>query len=199
MARRAWGSAMAFSLLIAACGGRLADNPPDGSAVSGGGTGAVAGSGGLGGTVEEPWDAMVDGAVATPEQLEQLCTMQGTPVESPCTQDELSYRLSRRWWQCSGEFVYNTPDAVGVEFTTDGHWYLLRLDPGGAVVRGTGASYEGTWDMYGPGSPNGPCSIGVNIYKGGMLGSFPIFEKQPTKVNLNTGGDGGKPVYAAIP
>jgi hypothetical protein len=32
-----------------------------------------------------------------------------------------------------------------------------------------------------------------------MLFSFPIFAKQPTKVNLNTGGDGGKPVYVAIP
>ena len=181
-------------LVIASCGGQVADRP-DGSAGVGGVGGALtdASSGGSGAVLDEPWDAMVDGAPATPEEL---CAMEGTPLPSPCTKDEMSYRLSRRWWQCSGQFVFNTEDAVGIEFTSDGHWYLLKVDSGGAVVKGTGSSYEGTWDMYGPSSS---CGIQVDIYKGGMVGSFPIFAKQPSRVNLNTGGDGGAPVYIAIP
>lgn len=188
--------AMALLCLAVACGGKVEARPDGGASAGGGGAPSADASTGSGGTMEEPWDAMVDGAPATPEQL---CGMGGIPVPDPCSQAEMSSRLCRRWWQCSGEFVFGTPDAVGVEFTPDGQWHLLTLDPTGAVVAATGADAQGKWDMYGPGPMNGPCSIQVDIYKGGMIGAFPMFYEQPTKVNLNTGGDGGKPVYVAIP
>jgi hypothetical protein len=149
-----------------------------------------AGSGGYGAALDEPWDA---GGTT-----EDLCHWSGPDLPAACTPGELSYRLSRRWWQCSGQFVFSTPDSVGIEFTSDGHWYLL-VDSGDAVVRGTGASYQGTWEMVDTSPMNGPCSIQVNIIKGGMLFSFPSFSKHPARVNLNTGGDGGAPVYVAIP
>lgn len=158
-----------------------------------GGASKDASTGGSGGVLDDGWDAMVDGAPAT---ADELCAMEATPIPNPCTQDEMKYMLSRRWWQCSGQFIFNTADSVGIEFQSDGHWTLLKLDSSGAVVKGTGSSYEGTWDMQSSGSP---CDIQIDIYKGGMLGSFPIFAKHPSKVNLNTGGDGGAPVYVAIP
>lgn len=190
---------MALLLLAVACGGQVETKPGGfvGAGASGGaGAPNADASSGSGGSFGQPWDAMVDGAPATPEQL---CGMGGIPVPDACTQAELSSRLCRRWWQCSGDFVFATPDSVGVEFTPDGHWQLLKLDPTGTAVAATGADEQGKWEMSGPGSPNGPCTIQVSIYKLGMVGAFPQFYEQPTKVNLNTGGDGGKPVYVAIP
>ncbi len=188
---------MALMLTVAACGGQLGDSEPDATAGTGGGGGLLQdapSSGGFAG--DEPWDAMVDGAPAT---REQLCGMDGAPVSSPCSQDEMSSRLSRRWWQCSGEFVFATPDAVGLEFTANGQWFLLTMDASGAVVRGSGASYQGTWDTYDMSRVNGPCSIQLNIKQTGTVFAFPTFAKHPTRVNLNTGGDGGKPIYVGIP
>ncbi len=188
--------------VITSCGGQVGEQRPDGAVAVG--TGGAFGSGGVGGTsvdagsgsggygaaLDEPWDAGLT--------TEDLCQLTGPAVPAACTPGELSYRLSRRWWQCSGQFAFNTEDAVGIEFTSGGQWYLL-VDSGGAVVRGSGASYQGTWEMVDTSSMNGPCSIQVNIIKSGAVFSFPMFSKHPTRVFLNTGGDGGAPEYVAIP
>lgn len=201
MAYRATKVGAALLSLVAACGGKTEQPLPGGAANHGtgglasggaGGTAAGAGNGGSGAVLDEPWDS--GGAT-----LDELCAMAGTPVSDACTTSEMRYRLSRRWWQCSGTFLYATQDSVGVEFADDGRWYLLVQDETGAAVRGTGPSYQGTWDMQDTSSMNGPCSVQVDINQGGMLGSFPLFRKKPTRVNLNTGGDGGAPIFVAIP
>src|SRR5688572_25651778 len=116
------GSWMALLVMIASCGGQVAEPRPDadgiiGAGAKGGAHGVDASltdtsSGGVGGFVDDPWDAMVDGVPATPEQL---CAMDGIQLPEPCSVEELNFRLARRWWQCSGTFIYNTPDTVGVE------------------------------------------------------------------------------------
>lgn len=196
-------------LVVASCGGQVSERPDASGGPGGvGAASAVGGGGGVGGTGgvvldsgsagyaaawNEPWDATTDGAPGT---AEASCGVAGTPLPDPCTEGEMKYRLSRRWWQCSGQFAFNTADAVGIEFTSDGHWYLLVVDAAGAVVRGSSASHQGTWKTH---PSSSPCFVPVDIHQTGTLPSFPIFTTQPATVNLNTGGDGGAPVYVAIP
>ncbi|MEZ4222135.1 MAG: hypothetical protein R3B13_14465 [Polyangiaceae bacterium] len=193
-------------LMLASCGGHVADQNPGASVGTGGvvgiggftaagGSSAAAATGGFGAVFDEPWDP----GTAGPPKPEELCAMNGISVPPACTLDEMGYRLARRWWHCSGEFVFDTDDSVGIEITEEGHWYLLVLDAAGAIVRGSGPSHQGTWEMSLPLSPGDDCFIQVEFHQTGMLFSSPQFSKHPTRVNLNTGGDGGAPVYIAIP
>lgn len=221
MTCRATGAFLVLLISIASCGGRVAgDDPGLGQAGGGSGgthsggaggthTGGAAGMGGpanTGGSVPaggsagvggDPWDAAIDGSTPTPQQL---CAMQGIIALDPCSTQEMSDRLIRRWWQCSGQFIFLPEDGVGVEFVGGGTWYALKLDPGGAIVHGTGSDYQGTWKLTDTSSMNGPCSIEVQVSKaGGWVGGFPEFTEQPMKMYLNTGGDGPAPTFAAIP
>lgn len=186
---------------FAACGGRVMSEDLNAGGNGGGGTSsggfAGASTGGSAGADAAPWDAAIDGAQPTPQQL---CEMQETMIGDPCTTQEMRDRVVHRWWQCSGQFVFNPQDGVGIEFMADGTWAVLKLDPQGGIIQGTGFAYQGTWDVFDTSSMNGPCKFQLDINStGGGVGGFPKFSKEPAKMYMNTGGDGPAPTWAAIP
>ena len=54
---------------------------------------------------------------------------------------EVSAHTVGRWISCGGMLS----DAPGIEFATDGKFYVLRKDASGNLVRGTDAKDVGTW------------------------------------------------------
>jgi len=59
--------------------------------------------------------------------------------------DQLAAALAGRWIFCGGGF--GPTDSVGVELDPGCIVYLLRWDSSGALVRGTDAAYQGTYDV----------------------------------------------------
>src|SRR5207244_4863353 len=82
------------------------------------------------------------------------------------------------------------PGDVGVEFTADGKFYILKRDNKGAIVRGVGLDSEGTWnvnlaDSFSP-AVNG---FGIDLHQSvGMNQPTVYFEENPLRLRLSSFG-----------
>ncbi|MDB4936955.1 MAG: hypothetical protein JWP87_3927 [Labilithrix sp.] len=69
--------------------------------------------------------------------------------------------MAGQWLTCEGTF--GPADSVGVEFAPGCRVFFLRKDEDGAVVRGTEARFQATYDIYDPRSEGTPRRIDVHI------------------------------------
>lgn len=131
---------------------------------------------------EEVPDEGAKDAGASPLKSPTACAMPHGPVEPMSTRAQLLATLVGRWFLCDGPGIhtYNTADQVGIELVEDGKFYLLRPNAG-AVVRGTGFYYEGTWDVL---SQEPPFELNLH-FSDGHTGFHPAFENNPRKMLAN--------------
>jgi len=164
-----------------------------------GGAGPLTGgSGGTGGTLSNPIPAP-EGPFPTASEAPAACEQPGTVVD---VFDAESIRawLLRRWFFCSGEYIFAEPHA-GIEIVDDGTWYFLDL-VGDELIRRQGFSGGGNWSFYeNPSSTPDAFSVQVNLdrFSGGGLPGFVRFAVSPLKVNLSTGGAGPAEYLAVGP
>jgi len=69
--------------------------------------------------------------------------------------------MTGRWLWCGNEPVFPAPafpppanppyvplgPVMGLEFSSDGRWYVLGVDPSGTISRGTGAAPQGVFQL----------------------------------------------------
>jgi hypothetical protein len=108
-------------------------------------------------------DAADDATPAAPESLAcpainetQYLALRGPTCAGACADalgattaiasaDQLAAALAGRWLFCGGGL--GPADSVGVELDPGCIVYFLRTDSSGALVRGTDAAYQGTFDV----------------------------------------------------
>ena len=121
---------------------------------------------------------------------------EGSPRDSFASEQQLREQLVGQWLSCnSPRWETRVQNHVGFEFTTDGKWFVLLRDKSGAIVRGQGFDYEGTFQILDTSMMNGPGRYQVNMkYNGGGTSiASPIFSDAPRKMRLN--GSGGAVTY----
>jgi hypothetical protein len=92
--------------------------------------------------------------------------------------------LVGRWLICSGSGMTDwASDQAGIEFTENGHFYVLHRDSSGALVRGQGLQYEGFWSTPST-DPVSNAQLDVAHADGGYNIWNPAFEDTPRKMIL---------------
>ena len=149
-----------------------------------GGTG-IGGSGGtgIGGT---------GGGGATdcrPRTSPTVCTLNPSGQFATPNLDAFRAAISQRWLLCGTQSIFSPSGRdIGLEITTDGHWYRLFLGSGGGTVRGAGFDEEGTWDTVTVGDGTQPYQLNFHIFGSGMIYTRPALAETPRAMRLNNNG-----------
>jgi hypothetical protein len=95
--------------------------------------------------------------------------------------------LPGRWLLCGGhESVFGVDGGdVGLEITSDNHWYKLYAAEGAATIRGAGMNEEGTWTALDLGDH---IQLNLNILGSGTVITAPVFESTPRAMHLDNNG-----------
>jgi hypothetical protein len=129
------------------------------------------------------------------------CTAPDGPVHSYSTVQEFESLVLGRWLTCSGPGMPGwASDQVGVELTADGHFYVLHRDASGAIARGQGVQYEGTWTTPST-DPLTYAQLNVVHADGGFNPWNPVFEDNPRKMGITGQLPSGMPfssVYVLV-
>jgi hypothetical protein len=176
------------AVCLASCGGAVT---VDGDHISEAGAGGTSGS--------DPIPSDISFSFDNPEVS---CEEQGTALPA-CTEAQGIDHLVGRWYQCSGSWfgmVAPMPPANGVQFSKDGTWRALSIVDD-QVRFASGSNTMGTWKSFDAMLSTDACSLGLNIYVdgSGMSPAYAEYESSPRRMRLNTGGDGARPRFAAIP
>jgi hypothetical protein len=102
-----------------------------------------------------------------------------------------------RWIHCKGPTPFVLRGSAGVELTADGKYYLLREDSGGKLVRGTGFSAEGKWDVVNVAGNN---FVQLWFIPNSYFSDIPQFEDNPRRLVFPLWSDPDPlSVYQSIP
>lgn len=104
------------------------------------------------------------------------------------TADELRQGLLGVWFDCKTPETF-APDSDGIEFTADGHYYLLKLEDG-TLVRETGFGQAGTYNIVDTSVMNGPghFQLNLNPNTGGLQFIQWTFAERPRLLLVNNNG-----------
>lgn len=122
------------------------------------------------------------------EAASARCRAPHGDLETYATVDKLVGMLSQTWLYC-GSFVGKR---VGVELTTDGHFYWLSRNEAGVVLRGQGIEEAAGYEITPPSDAkvnNVSFQIDVIYPSGSILGTRATFEAGPRRLALQ-GFDG---------
>jgi hypothetical protein len=201
-------AALAFPLMLLACGGELTDPADDGS-------GAVDRHDAGAGTTPDAGEIVsTPDAATTPDAGPLRCpvpssahtgdmgtcaTPDGTSHTFTSEADMLA-RLSGTWLSCGG-FVNQPGDAIGMEFAGSQAFFLLK-GANGDAVRGSGQAYQRTVTIVDDGSMNGPGAYEFQMDLTLADGSFDTYFvdsfDQPSKLVLNEGTSGNVAEYTPM-
>lgn len=176
---------ISFAFLLAtACGDGVHSDPqevvtnPD----SGGSGGSDSGSDM---SADEPDANHADASVSP------LCAEPEGPLH-PYTQDvEVRELIVGKWLHCSGRTILQNEQA-GVEFVSDGTYFMLAYD-GGNLVRLTGFGKQGTWDA----TQETPTAVQFDWHPAPNSGNggFPVFEDNPRRFAIDFYPGPGDSIY----
>ena len=158
-------------LTLTACDARslMGGNPPDGSSSS------------VTTTVDGGAEAICDGPPAS-----YLCPID-PPSSSLLSMSALLAALPGRWVLCGHKSIFAVDGGdIGLEITSDNHWYKLFAAPGAATVRGAGPNEEGTWraiDLLGD-----HVQVSFDIMGSGTIPTAPLFGSMLRTMHLNNNG-----------
>ena len=111
-----------------------------------------------------------------PQQDQPPITVGDCPALGSETGDESV--LVGTWIRCSGpSFAGDLVDDVGIEVTSDGHFYRVFELPDGSLARATGADQEGTWQFIGG-------QLNWSLLGSGTAMTHPKFYTEPTMMYL---------------
>jgi hypothetical protein len=110
---------------------------------------------------------------ALPTALAGLCAAPEGPVVPT---DDVNAQILGQWVLCSGSL--GPADALGIEFTKDGHIYVLRAGDANGLARGVGFDYEGMWGFVN--------YIGESYTVGDLTLGTMRFEAIPRRMQIQT-------------
>jgi hypothetical protein len=106
---------------------------------------------------------------------------------------EVSARILGRWLACEGSegVDQEPPDFMGIEFSSDGKFYLLREVAPDQCERDYGFDHEGTWKVLDISEQNPPGTYQVDLqWAGGSRGGMvPSFSAEPLKLRTDYWGE----------
>jgi len=118
-----------------------------------------------------------------------VCTLNPTGQFATPNLDAFRAAISQRWLLCGTQSIFSPSGRdIGLEITTDGHWYRLFLGSGGGTVRGAGFDEEGTWDTVTVGDGTQPYQLNFHIFGSGMIYTRPALAETPRAMRLNNNG-----------
>src|SRR5260221_4569718 len=88
------------------------------------------------------------GGSCPPLRASAQCEPNPTGSVPLTSMDDLTAAMLHRWILCGGHesvFAIDGGD-IGLDITSDNHWYKLYLGENGSTVRGAGLDEEGTWE-----------------------------------------------------
>jgi hypothetical protein len=132
-----------------------------------------------------------DAAPGAAGTLSALCSASGYSQAPAMDEQEFRARLAERFLLCGTESAFGRDQGdVGLEITSDGHFYRLYLGPTDGTERGTGFDREGTWQVIDTSDVNGPGSFQLNLDLAGVgtVITHPEFTTMPRKMRLNNNG-----------
>lgn len=135
-------------------------------------------------------------ASVTPHGSSNACPEVDGPRHDYATPDELTQLMIGRWVHCAGPPPFVLDGSAGVEFTADGRYYQLVEDGGDKLVRGTGFSAEGKWDVSG--TPDGNF-VRLWFIPNAYFSDTPQFEDGPRRLAFLVPSDPEFAVYQLIP
>jgi hypothetical protein len=153
---------------------------------------------------KSPPQREADQAIAI-DAVSAVCLQpESAPIDSFASGDELRKLLAGQWLSCNPtwwEQARGIKNQVGIEFTSDGHWFALLRNASGAIVRGKGFDYEGTIQLIDMSSMNGPgrYQVNIKINGGGTFPVHPVFSGSPRKMRMNSSSAAGPATYVPMP
>jgi hypothetical protein len=104
--------------------------------------------------------------------------------------EELADVITGKWIHCTGPTPFPLDGSAGVEFAADGKYYQLVTDSSGALVRGTGSTSQGTWEVD---------EHFVLLWSSTRWGGAPLFEDSPRRFGIYMASERQFAVYQLIP
>jgi len=99
---------------------------------------------------------------------------------------DLVAAMAGRWVLCGNQSVFaDNGGDVGLEITTDNHWYKLFPAQGATTIRGAGFDEEGTWEALDVGDH---FQVNFNVFGSGFIITAPVFASTPQAMRLNNEG-----------
>ncbi len=116
------------------------------------------------------------------------CGLPKDPVY-PTSAAQVEQLLFGTWLICDGVLPFGPPafGEVGLFFDPDGRFARVYDDGAGGLIRGEGASQEGTWNVldHDPGNPLGSYQLNLVGLDGASPSFFPTFLNQPPHVRFD--------------
>jgi hypothetical protein len=124
----------------------------------------------------------------------KVCPEPEGPRHDFTTLDEATQLIIGTWIHCTGPTPTPLQGSSGVEIAADGKYYALVSDGHGGLVRGTGFSSQGTWDMKGEGS------VFLELWPtpSSEVLDTPLFEDNPRRFAFDQTHAGNFAIYQAI-
>lgn len=127
------------------------------------------------------------GAQCAPLATSAQCGPNPTGAVPLASMADLSAALVHRWILCgSHESAFGVDGGdIGLDITSDNHWYKLYLGENGSTVRGAGFDQEGTWEALDLGDHY---QVNFNIMGSGTVITAPAFAATPAAMRLDNNG-----------
>jgi hypothetical protein len=113
------------------------------------------------------------------------CGMVGGAPYALGSKKELIAATAGQWLFCGGT-SFGPQDAIGVEFAPGCRLYFLRYDPGGVIVRGTEASFQGRYGIHDPRPAGEPRRIDVETFEQPTTTFLVTADRCPERLELVT-------------
>jgi hypothetical protein len=129
-------------------------------------------------------------AITTPtgSALDALCAAHDGPIVKVADGNASYLAMVGNWVICGGSL--GPADAVGAQFTPDGHINLMRADGQGDLTPATGFDYQGTWGWV--------RDWGNRFVVGNLTLLTPEFEATPHKMQVETYAQSDQPFMPVV-
>jgi hypothetical protein len=116
------------------------------------------------------------------------------PRHPYATLDEARPLIIGRWIHCVGPTPTPLNDGIGIEIAADGKYYMLVSDGHGGLMRGTGFTAQGTWDL----NESGDVFLELWPRQSTEILGSPVFEDHPRRFAFDPLAGGTLTIFQAI-
>jgi hypothetical protein len=110
------------------------------------------------------------------------CPQPDGPRHDYSTVAEATALIMGIWIQCSGPTPTPFQGSIGLDINADGNYYQLVSDGRGGMIRRTGLSSQGTWDLKTiVGEPVPTVMLSFWMTPSDVMGDTPLFEDNPRR------------------
>jgi hypothetical protein len=106
-----------------------------------------------------------------------ICPQPDGPRHDFTTQAEATALITGIWVHCAGPTPTPFQGSIGVDINADGKYYKLVSDGHGGMVRATGFSSQGTWDL----KDEPPVFVEFWMTPSSLVLNTPLFEDNPRR------------------